>query len=96
MRLEELLPQAVYFSNLHSKRRYFGVCSELIQPLQPRQPHNMLCVERLAAARAIPIDAHRFYTAKGHVTPPQFCRSLMAPKKRTAPAGQVVASGIIR
>jgi len=30
----------------------------------------MLCVERLAAARAIPIDAHRFYTAKGPVTPP--------------------------
>ena len=56
----------------------------------------MLCVERLAAARAIPIDAHRFYTAKGPVTPPQFCRSLMAPKKRTAPVGQVVASGIIR
>ena len=54
----------------------------------------MLCVERLAAARAIPIDAHRFYTAKGPVTPPQFCRSLMAPKKRTAPVGQVVASGI--
>ena len=55
----------------------------------------MLCVERLAAARAIPIDAHRFYTAKGPVTPPQFCRSLMAPK-RTAPVGQVVAYGIIR
>ena len=86
---------AVYFSNLHSKRRYFGVCSELIQQLQPRQPQNMLCVERLAAARAIPIDAHRFYTAKGPVTPPQFCRSLMAPK-RTAPVGQVVAYGIIR
>ena len=86
---------AVYFSNLHSKRRYFGVCSELIQPVQPRQPQNMLCVERLAAARAIPIDAHRFYTAKGPVTPPQFCRSLMAPK-RTAPVGQVVAYGITR
>ena len=55
----------------------------------------MLCVERLAAARAIPIDAHRFYTAKGPVTPPQFCRSLMAPK-RTAPVGQVVAYGITR
>ena len=55
----------------------------------------MLCVERLAAARAIPIDAHRFYTAKGPVTPPRFCRSLMAPK-RTAPVGQVVAYGITR
>ena len=55
----------------------------------------MLCVERLAAARAIPIDAHRFYTAKGPVTPPQFCRSLMGPK-RTAPVGQVVAYGITR
>jgi hypothetical protein len=55
----------------------------------------MLCVERLAAARAIPIAAHRFYTAKGPVIPPQFCRSLMAPK-RTAPVGQVVASGITR
>ena len=55
----------------------------------------MLCVERLAAARAIPIDAHRFYTAKGPVTPPQFCRSLMVPK-RTAPVGQVVAYGITR
>jgi hypothetical protein len=88
---------AVYFSNLHSKRRYFGVWSELIQPVQPRQPHNMLCVERLEAARAIPIDAHRFYTAKGPLTPPPplFCRSLMAPK-RTAPVGQVVAYGIIR